>query len=102
MDKPQTILVVDPESDFLEWIQHQLATPTTRVITASDSEEGFRLFCRERPDLLVVESHLSPLSGTELLVKARQRDPNAIVIVTSSYGTTQLVIESMKLGAFDF
>src|SRR6266436_1198727 len=60
MDKPQTILVVDPETDFLEWIQHQLATPTTRVITASDSEEGFRLFCRERPDLLVVESHLAP------------------------------------------
>ena len=32
----------------------------------------------------------------------RQRDPNATVVITSAYGTTQLVIESMKLGAFDF
>ena len=36
------------------------------------------------------------------MVKARQRDPNAIVVVTSAFGTTQQVIESMKLGAFDF
>ncbi len=102
MDKAQTILIVDPETDFLEWAQNQLQTPTTRVVTATTADEGFKLFCRESPDLLIVETHLAPFSGTELLVKARQRDPNAIVVVTSAFGTTQQVIESMKLGAFDF
>src|ERR1700759_122836 len=102
MEKAQTILVVDPETDFLDWVQHQLGTPTTRVITATTADEGYKLFCREDPDLLIVETHLAPFSGTELLVKARQRDPNAIVVVTSPFGTTQQVIESMKLGAFDF
>ncbi len=90
MEKPQTILIVDPETDFLEWAQHQLRTPTTRVITATTSDEGFKLFCRERPDLLIVETHLAPFSGMELLVKVRQRDPNAIVVLTSAFGTTQL------------
>src|SRR5580698_760492 len=102
MENAQTILVVDPETDFLDWVQYQLGTPTTRVITATKADEGYKLFCRENPDLLIVETHLSPFSGTELLVKARQRDPNAIVVVTSAFGTTQQVIESMKLGAFDF
>src|SRR3954471_5413228 len=102
MERTQTILIVDPESDFLEWAQHQLQTPSTRVITALTTDEGYKLFCRERPDLLIVETHIAPFSGTELLVKARQRDPNATVIITSAYGTTQLVIESMRLGAFDF
>jgi two-component system nitrogen regulation response regulator GlnG len=102
MEKLQTILVVDPETDFLEWVQNQLQTPSTRVITAPNSEEGFRVFCRERPDLLITENHVPPMSGLELLVKVRQRDPNAMVIITSAFGTTQLVIESMKLGAFDF
>ena len=102
MDKAQTILIVDPESDFLEWAQNQLQTPNTRVVTALTADEGYKLFCREDPDLLLVETHLSPFSGTELLVKARQRDPNAIVVVMSAFGTTQQVIESMKLGAFDF
>src|SRR3954464_15176041 len=102
MDKVQTTLIVDPESDFLGWAQHQLQTPSTRVITALTTDEGYKLFCRERPDLMIVETHIGPFSGTELLVKVRQRDPNATVVITSAYGTTQLVIESMKLGAFDF
>src|SRR3954467_14837609 len=102
MDKPQTILVVDPETDFLDWVQHQLATPTTRVITATKADDAFKIFCREAPDLLVTETRLSPFSGLELLVKVKQRDPNAVVVLTSGFGTTQSVIESMKLGAFDF
>jgi two-component system nitrogen regulation response regulator GlnG len=38
----------------------------------------------------------------ELLGRIRQRAPNAIVVLTSAFGTTQSVIESMRLGAFDF
>ena len=101
-EKSQTILVVDPETDFLEWVQHQLETPTTRVLTATSADEAFKIFSRERPDLLIAETHLAPFSGLELLVKVRQRDSNAIVVLTSAFGTTQAVIESMKLGAFDF
>ena len=102
MEKLQTILVVDPETDFLAWVQHQLSTPTTKVVTATTGDEGYKIFTREHPDVLITETHLAPFSGLELLVKVRQRDPNAIVILMSGYGTTQSVIESMKLGAFDF
>jgi two-component system nitrogen regulation response regulator GlnG len=98
----QTILIVDPESDFLEWAAHQLETPTTRVITATASDEALKIFHREDPDLVITETHLSPFSGLELLLKVRQRDANALVVLTSAFGTTQTVIESMKLGAFDF
>src|SRR5581483_4916197 len=102
MDKAQTILIVDPDADFLEWMQHQLETPTTRVLTASNADDAFRIYSSEQPDLLITETHLQPFSGLELLVKARQRDPNSMVILISAWGTTQNVIESMKLGAFDF
>src|SRR6201985_168404 len=102
MEKAQTILIVDPETDFLDWVQHQLGTPTTRVIAATKADDGFKIFCRENPDLLITETHLSPFSGLELLMKVRQRNSNAMVVLTSAFGTTQTVIESMKLGAFDF
>ena len=101
-DKSQTILVVDPDTDFLDWVQKQLETPQIRVLTATASDEAFRIYCEAEPDLLITETHLQPFSGLELLVKARQRDNNAMVILTSAFGTTQTVIESMKLGAFDF
>jgi len=98
----QTILIVDPESDFLEWAANQLETPTTRVITATTSDEALKIFNREDPDLVITETHMAPFSGLELLLKVRQRKSNAMVVLTSAFGTTQTVIESMKLGAFDF
>ncbi|MGA8476956.1 MAG: sigma-54 dependent transcriptional regulator [Chthoniobacterales bacterium] len=98
----QTILLVDPETDFLEWAQNQLETPTTRVFTATTSDEGYKIYISENPDLLICETHLMPFSGLELLARIRQRDSNALVILMSAFGTTQSVIESMKLGAFDY
>lgn len=102
MEKTQTILIVDPDTDFLAWMQRQLQTPTTRVVTETQSERAFKAYCDESPDLMITESHLAPNSGLDLMVKVRQRDPNAMVILISGYGTTQSVIEAMKLGAFDF
>ena len=52
--------------------------------------------------MLITETHLQPFNGLELLAKVRQKDPNAMVVLTSAFGTTQSVIESMKLGAYDF
>ncbi|MEI6714030.1 MAG: sigma-54 dependent transcriptional regulator [Verrucomicrobiota bacterium] len=102
MARPQTILIADPDPDFLDWTTHQLSSSTTRVITTSDSEEAYRLFMKEKPDVLMAETHLSPIGGMELMARIRQRDSNAVVVLTSAFGTTQAVIESMRLGAFDF
>ena len=102
MEKTQTILVVDSEVDFLEWVQHQLQTPTTRVLTATKSDTALKIYREEQPALLVAETHLHPFSGMDLLAKVRALDPSAMVILTCAFGTTQAVIEGMKLGAFDF
>ncbi|MEK0446140.1 MAG: hypothetical protein RLZZ399_1461 [Verrucomicrobiota bacterium] len=102
MARLQTILIADPDPDFLDWTTHQLSSSSTRVITTSNSEDAYRIFMKEKPDVLMAETHLSPFGGMELMARIRQRDSNAIVVLTSAFGTTQAVIESMRLGAFDF
>ncbi len=102
MPAKQTILLVDRETDFLEWATHQLENENVRVVTASASDTAFKLFGIENPDLVLAEIHLHPSSGLELLARIRKATPNAMVIITSDYGSNQGVIESMKLGAFDF
>jgi two-component system nitrogen regulation response regulator GlnG len=46
--------------------------------------------------------NLHPFTGLELLARVRKHSPNAMVINTSAFGTTQTVNEAMKMGAFDF
>ena len=59
----QTIVIADPESDFLEWAVNQLATPLTRVLIATRSDEAYKLYCSEKADLLIADTHLQPMSG---------------------------------------
>jgi DNA-binding NtrC family response regulator len=102
MAAKQTVLVVDPDADFLDWARNQLGADDVRVITAETSEDAFKLFCAESPLIVITEMRLGTHSGLELLARLRKRDPNALVIITGALGTTQSVIESMRLGAFDF
>jgi len=98
----QTILLVDRETDFLEWASGQLREVATKVITETSADAAYRAFSMEKPDLVMTEMNLHPFSGIELLAQIRKHSPNAMVIITSAFGTTQNVIEAMKMGAFDF
>jgi two-component system nitrogen regulation response regulator GlnG len=102
MAKQQTILLVDRDTDFLEWAKHQLQSSKTRVLIEESSDSGYKTFCLEEPELVLAEMNLHPFTGMELLAKIRKLSPNAMVILTSAFGTTQSVIEAMKMGAFDF
>ena len=102
MAKQQTILLVDRDTDFLEWAQNQLQSKETRVLIETSSDAGYKMFCLEEPELVFAEMNLHPFTGMELLARIRKHSPNALVILTSAFGTTQSVIEAMKMGAFDF
>jgi DNA-binding NtrC family response regulator len=102
MSKGQTVLVVDPDTDFLKWAARQLAAAELRVLTAERADEALNVFARELPDLVIADTHLEPYTGQDLLTRIREREANAFVLLVSQYGTTQAVIEAMKLGAFDF
>ena len=102
MPAKQKILVADPDPDFLDWARSQLAADDIEVVTAETSEDAFRLFSAQTPIVTITEMRLGTHSGLELLARLRKRDPNALVIITGALGTTQSVIESMRLGAFDF
>lgn len=102
MAKAQTILIVDTETDFLEWAAKQLSTADLRTISATRADEALSLYERAEPDLVIIDTHIQPYSGTELLSRIRAIDANACVLLVSESGTTQAVIEAMKFGAFDF
>lgn len=98
----QTILVIDPDADFLKWVAKHLGTPEVRVIGTVDARQGFESFQKEKPDLVLTELQLQPVTGMELLRRLRQTDPNALVILNTGFPPTNAVIEAMKLGAYEF
>ncbi len=98
----QCVLIVDPEEEFLEWASRHLAAPSIEIVTHTNAEKALEFFIARKPDLTLAEMRLAPFSGKELLRRIRLQDPNAMVVLTAGFPSTSAVIESMKLGAYDF
>ncbi|MEM6910116.1 MAG: sigma-54 dependent transcriptional regulator [Verrucomicrobiota bacterium] len=98
----KTVVVVDPDTDFLDWAVRHLETPSTRVVGFSDSGKALDFYLDQHADLLISELRVGPLAGEELLKKVRLNEPNSIVILFTGFPTTNSIIQCMKLGAYDF
>ena len=98
----QTILIVDPERDFVTWASKHLAAPSVKVIGVTNGEDALKLVESESVDVVVVELRMGPMNGMQLLQRLRGKDPNAMVILTTGFPMTSAIIGAMKYGAYEF
>ena len=99
MDK---LLLIDDEADVQYSFKRIFDSPELELHTASSGEEGLRLLSKCKPDLVISDIRMAGINGLETLRKIRQIDPKVPVIMMTAYGTTQMAIEAMKLGAYDY
>ncbi len=71
-------------------------TPTNNPLEAAEFLE------KEAFDLILTDLKMPGLDGMELLALAKQRDPDALVMVITAFGSLESAEEAMANGAFDF
>ena len=96
------LLLVDDEADVQYSFQRIFSSPEIELSTASSGEEALRLIPKFAPDLVIMDIRMGGMSGLETLRRIRQLDSKLLVILMTAYGTTQMAIEAMKLGAYDY
>ncbi len=98
----EKLLLIDDEVDVQYSFRRIFESPELEVHTASSGEEGLKLLAQVKPDLVISDIRMAGLTGLETLRRIRQTDARLPVILMTAYGTTQMAIEAMKLGAFDY
>ena len=101
MNNLANILVVDDDKGPRESLK-MILKPYYRVYTAETGEEAFQILQRNPIDLLTVDLKMPGLSGTNVLEKAKQENPDIEAIIITGYGTIDTAIEGLRLGAFDY
>src|SRR6188472_4215917 len=96
------LLLIDDEADVQYSFQRIFDSPEIELTTASSGEEGLQLIPKIKPDLVLMDIRMGGITGMETLRRIRQMDTKLLVILMTSYGTTQTAIEAMKLGASDY
>ncbi len=97
------ILVVDDENNIRLTIRLTLQHSGHTVQTAADGIEGLERFGNGLEwDLVLLDQRMPGMEGLEVLREIRRRDPLANVVMATAFGTIDLAVEAMKVGATDF
>jgi two-component system response regulator AtoC len=97
------ILVVDDEKMKRVTLADDLATQGHEVITAADGEEAIQKLQAGGVDVVVTDMKMPKVDGMELLKWIKQGAlADMEVIMMTAYGSIQVAVEAVKLGAYDF
>ncbi|HEY2092309.1 MAG TPA: sigma-54 dependent transcriptional regulator [Thermoanaerobaculia bacterium] len=100
------LLIVDDDESITASLALLLKQHGHRSSSASTPDEALAAFRRERPSLVIQDMNFSRQTtgaeGLELLSRLRAIDASVPVILLTAWGSIELAVEGMKLGASDF
>jgi len=96
------ILVIDDDESLRRILEYNLAQEGYAVLSAASGEQGLELLKREGADLVVTDVRMPGMNGLQLLEGVRKVDPNIQVIIITAFGTIEMAVEAMKVGAFHY
>jgi len=96
------VLVVDDEENLRLVLRTLLRRNGYEVETAESGEEALGLVDSFGPDFVITDVRMPKMGGLDLLSTLKAKGNDATVIVMSAYGNTDLALEAMKAGAYDY
>ena len=96
------ILVIDDEENMRHFLKSLLAKEGYEVSLAADGLEGLQLLEEQIFDIILCDIRMPRMDGLEFLKNLQGKNSAATIITMSAYGTIDLAIETMQLGAYDY
>jgi DNA-binding NtrC family response regulator len=97
------ILVVDDEPDLRTQLEWTARGEKREVMAAASGEQAIQLIQLHDFDVIVTDLRMeTEEAGLDVLRAAKEKDIYAQVILVTHYGTPEVSVKAMRLGAFDY
>ena len=96
------IHVIDDDDLTCNAIEKLLTDQGHRVVVSRKGEEALERLHQFTPDLILLDLSLPDVNGLEVLKKIQALNLRAPIVMISGYGTIEIAVEALKLGARDF
>jgi DNA-binding response OmpR family regulator len=98
----QKILVVDDEQGIRDIICEFLTEAGYQVQTAVDGLDALEKMAFESFDLYILDVYMPRMNGLELLLKIKEVQPLAVIIVSTGFSNTEVAIKAIRSGAYHY
>jgi CheY-like chemotaxis protein len=99
-DRP--ILIVDDEKNIRLTLSRSLEVLGVETDSAEDGKQALVKLKEKEFGLILLDLRMPGVDGMEVLRQVRESRPDIRIIILTAYGTIELAVEAMKLGAVDF
>lgn len=96
------ILLVDDDPFILQSIGPALEKDGYTVATAESGEKAIEMISEKDFDLVLTDLVMDPIDGIGVLKKAKEKDPETIIIILTGFGDLISAIEALRLDADDY
>ncbi len=102
MDVMEKILVIDDDEGLLHFLSRFFMRKGFDVTTCANAHVALDTISRQNFNLVMLDYKMPELNGLDALKEIKKIDAKTPVILMTAYGTTDLAIEAMKQGAYDY
>jgi len=95
--KPYSILFIEDEKEIRENYVNYLKMFYEKVYEAENGEDGYDIYKKFKPDILILDINLPKLSGIDMLKMVRKDDHNVKVIMLTAYSNIEYLLQAAEL-----
>ena len=96
------LLLVDDDPFILEIIDKDLENQGYQVLTAENGVKAIELLSKKKFDLVITDLVMGKIDGIQVLKKAKELNPEIMVIILTGYEVMNSAIDALRLDADDY
>lgn len=101
-EKKLRLLITDDSRLLRKKLREELESLGCEVLEASNGKEAIEMDLAHEPDGVILDIVMPEVGGIEALQVIREVSPNVPIVMLSSAGTPQKLMQTLKMGAIDF
>jgi two-component system, cell cycle response regulator len=99
---PLRILFVEDDKGSLQRVAGLLEHRFSQVLVALNGEQGWELFQKHQPEVVLTDLNLPDISGLTLISRIREMNSTTAVIILTAYSKTLYLMEAIDFGVSTF
>jgi len=96
------LLIVEDDIVIRSIYQRVLQKTISTIILAENGEEGYELFRKEKPDLILSDIKMPVMNGLDMINKIRKESKTVRILIMSAYGESRYFINAIESGVKGF
>jgi two-component system, NtrC family, response regulator HydG len=96
------ILIIDDNETMREGMAATVRRMGHEAVLAGGGADGIALMKKQGADFVITDLKMEGVGGLDVVGAVKQIDPGCPVLIVTAFGSVDVAVEAMRLGAMDF